>query len=113
MTEKLVSRIHDIELKELLRDDGTNCPSMVVFIAVGSIPCDHFKAEFETFSQARKDIFCAEILVEENPSIAERLGVTAVPETLLINRGKVLHHFEGPYSHEALKERVPQYLKAD
>lgn len=114
MTEKMVFRIHDVELQEILDPERAlqSQWAAVCFMDIGSIPCDHFKGEFETFAQAMKGIYCAEIVCDENPTITSKCGVVAVPTTLIFRGAKEVGRYEGPYSHEALKERVQTLMKA-
>lgn len=114
MTEKMVFRIHDVELQEILDPERalTDQWSAVSFIDIGSIPCNHFKPEFETFAQAMKGIYCAEIVCDENPTITSKCGVIAIPTTLIFKGTKEVGRYEGPYSHETLKERVQNLMKA-
>lgn len=109
MPEKLVSRIGDYELTEILEKDTNWCA--VAFMSYGSIPCDHFKPEFESFAQGMKGVYCAEIIAEEHPSMCERLEVTEVPTTLILKGGKKFAAYVGPYSHEALTDRVKKLTK--
>jgi len=103
--------IGDLGLQEIL-DRGSSW-ALVAFTSWGSIPCNHFRPEFCAIAgHFRADIYCAEISMDENPSIADRLKIMAVPTTLLLHRGKEVRRFEGPYSQEALIKRVTRLLRA-
>ena len=82
---------------------------IVCFYQVDSTPCTHFKKEFETLSEkpslTRKAEFF-EIDALENPGISKMLDVKAVPTTLIMKEGSQIGCFEGPYSHEALENRI-------
>ena len=106
--KKLVSRIADIKLREVLdRDRGW---SAILFFDFGSVPCEHFRPEFEMFARAMRAFYCAEIVCDENPTITSKCGVTAVPTTLILKGGKELGRYEGPYSYDSLKQRVADLL---
>ena len=109
MVEKFVSRIGDIGVRELIQKDRGY--SAVLFFDYHSIPCDHFRPEFQVFAKEMRMVFCAELVCDENPTITDELGVSAVPTTLLFKGGKELGRWEGPYSYEALKERVIETIK--
>jgi thioredoxin-like negative regulator of GroEL len=109
MGEKLVHRISDIELREVIQKDRGY--SAILFFDYRSIPCHHFKPEFQMFAEEMRLIFCGELVCDENPTVTDELGVSAVPTTLLFKGGKELGRWEGPYSHEALKERVVEVIK--
>lgn len=115
MTEKMVFRIADVELNEILDQSKALQDQWcaVSFVDIGSIPCDHFRPEFETFAQAMKGIYCAEIICDENPTITSKCQVIAVPTTVIFRGGKEVGRYEGPYSHEALKERVQNLMTKD
>jgi thioredoxin-like negative regulator of GroEL len=103
-------RIGDVELQEIL--DRDQSWALIFFSCWGSIPCNHFRPEFSAITRHfTATIYCAEINVEENPSIADKLQILAVPTTLLLHKGKELGRYEGPYSHEALIERITPLLK--
>jgi thioredoxin-like negative regulator of GroEL len=109
MSENLVHRIADIELRELIQKDRGY--SAVLFFDYQSISCDHFQPEFHAFSEEMRLVFCAEIVCDENPTITDEHGVSAVPTTLLFKGGKEFGRWEGPYSREALKDRVVEAIK--
>lgn len=84
---------------------------LVAFMYYGSVPCRIFRREFARVgAYFGSKIYSAEINAQENPSIAFRLSVTAVPTTLLLYNGLEKGRFEGPYSHEALIERIGKLL---
>lgn len=101
--------INDTELEEILAKGKSW--NAVVFLQTSSIPCEHFKPEFDAFSVARKDIFCGRLDVDENPSITDTCKVTAVPTVVLFWKGKEVGRWEGPYSHEALLQRVWEVME--
>jgi thioredoxin-like negative regulator of GroEL len=109
MSENLVHRIADIELRELVEKDRGY--SAVLFFDYLSISCDHFRPEFQAFAREMRLIFCGELVCDENPTITGEMGVSAIPTTLLFKAGKELGRWEGPYSREALKERAVEAIK--
>ena len=83
----------------------------VAFLDYGSIPCDHFRPELEGVAemlQGKVEFY--RIDVTENPSITEELGVQAVPTLLVFRDGDEIARYEGPYSREALNERISALL---
>lgn len=102
---KLVTRLNDQKLEELLlTDEGWIAVACVGF---GSIPCDHFMPEFEKYAgRVQTKVRCCTIEVIENPTISAQLRVDAVPMTLLFWKGKEKARYGGPYSMEALEERI-------
>ena len=48
--------------------------------------------------------------VTENPTITDELGVQAVPTLLVFRDGEEIARYEGPYSREALNERLTNLM---
>jgi len=100
-----VAYINDRQLREILRQSLDW--SAIAFVSYGSIPCDNFRPEFEALAETfMTNVFCGWLDVDENPTITEKLKVQAVPTTVLYKNGQELARYEGPYSREALDERV-------
>lgn len=97
-----MKRTNDLGLERELLEDGV---LIVAFVMPNSIPCDHFLPEFKRFSEemAMRTLL---IDVDENPTIAKGLNVTDVPTTIVFRDGRQIQKLEGPYSYEALVERI-------
>lgn len=105
----MVKDVNDQGLEErVLESDGLVA---VAFLDFGSIPCEHFRPELEAVSEAmdgRMEFFRLD--VTENPSITDHLGVQAVPTLLVFRDGEEIAKYEGPYSREALSDRLTALL---
>jgi thioredoxin 1 len=105
----MVKDLNDTGLEErVLESDGLVA---VAFLDYGSIPCDHFRPELDAVSDmldGKVDFFRLD--VTENPSITEELGVQAVPTLLVFREGEEIARYEGPYSREALNDRLTALL---
>lgn len=101
----MVKELTDQGLEErVLESDGLVA---VAFLDYGSIPCDHFRPELDAVSDTLEGkIEFYKIDVSENPSITDELGVQAVPTLLVFRDGDEIGRYEGPYSREALGERL-------
>ena len=101
----MVKELNDQGLEErVLESEGLVA---VAFLDYGSIPCDHFRPELDAVSEtleAKLEFY--KLDVSENPSITEELGVQAVPTLLVFRDGEEIARYEGPYSREALGERL-------
>jgi thioredoxin-like negative regulator of GroEL len=104
----MIYPVTDEEFRKVLPGPGWIA---VLFWTYQSIPCRHFKPEFQKFSDKTTTVFCAMLLVDEHPTILSELGVTVVPTTLLFKDGHEWARYEGPYTAEALSERVSQVMK--
>ena len=83
----------------------------VAFIDFFSIPCDHFRPELEALAELmdRKVRFYT-VDVSENPSLTEYMAVEAVPTLIIFRDGEEAARYEGPYSREALNERITSLM---
>ena len=105
----MVKDLNDQGLEErVLESEGLVA---IAFLDYCSIPCDHFRPELEAVSETLegKIEFC-KIDVSENPSITDELGVQAVPTLLVFRDGEEVARYEGPYSREALNERLTNLM---
>jgi thioredoxin-like negative regulator of GroEL len=101
--------IGDLRLQEVL--EHPNTWELITFTYYGSASCKHFRPEFTKLAYHFIDKMCAfEISAEENPTITDAFKVIAVPTTLLLHKGIEVNRFEGPYSSEALIERINEAI---
>lgn len=101
----MVKRIMDTDLEDLLIKERK--AFAVAFMSYTSIACDHFKPELAALPEAmlgRIDFYTID--ADENPTIAGELGVEAVPTLVVYKDYEEVVRYEGPYSKEALKERL-------
>ena len=105
----MVKDLNDTGVEErVLESDGLVA---VAFLDFGSIPCKHFRPELEAVaSQLEAKVEFYRLDVTENPSITDDLGVQAVPTLLVFRDGEEIARYEGPYSREALTDRITQLL---
>jgi len=71
----------------------------------------HFRPELSAVSDmldGKIEFF--RIDVTENPTITDELGVQAVPTLLVFRDGEEVARYEGPYSREALNERLTNLM---
>ena len=105
----MVRDLNDTGLEErVLESEGLVA---VAFLDWGSIPCEHFKPELDAVADhlhGKAEFY--RIDVSENPSITEELGVQAVPTLLVFREGEEIARYEGPYSREALTDRLMQLM---
>lgn len=101
----LVTRLNDYLLEELLLvNEGWLA---VAFVGFGSIPCSHFMPEFVKYAgRIQAKVRCCTLEVFENPTISDIYSVETIPTTLVFLKDKVKARYSGPYSMEALEERI-------
>ncbi len=105
----MVRNLTDQGVEErVLSVDG---PVGLAFLDYDSVPCRHFRPELEAVAeQLEEKVVFYRTNVTENPSITEALGVEAIPTLVIFREGKELARYEGPYSREALGDRIAQLL---
>ncbi len=87
---------------------------LVAYVQHGSYPCNHFLPEWEKLAKwAQSFARCHLVEMTENPSVGLALGkdVRAVPATDLFRGNQLLHRWEGPYTCEALQQRIRTVMK--
>jgi thioredoxin 1 len=101
----MVRDLNDTLLEErVLESAGLTA---VAFLDFCSIPCDHFRPELQAVSEMLEGkIEFFRIDVTENPTITDSLGVQAVPTLLVFRDGDEVARYEGPYSREAMNDRL-------
>ncbi len=85
---------------------------IVMFLGCMSRACDHFRPEIAPVAKhfhGRAKVLW--INVDENPSIAKEFGVKAIPTTVVFRDGEKIAAYEGPYSREALIERITALME--
>lgn len=101
--------LNDEELERVVQ--GSRGILGIAFLDYESIPCIHFRPELEHVAEVFQDkMDFYELNVTENPDITERCRVDAVPTLLICKDYKVLARYEGPYSREALLDRLSSIL---
>lgn len=107
----MVRLANDKDLERALTE--TKGYLVACFYDYGSVPCEHFKPEFEAIAEAleRKAVFL-KIDATENPGITEELKIRAVPTTVLYKDTVEVKRWEGPYKHASLRERILEQIGA-
>lgn len=103
-----VLTVTDEGLEKLIQENNLFA---IAFTSRTSIPCDHFLPEYSAMPEilgGRLSFF--KIDHDENPTISDELQVLAVPTLIVFKEGQECVRYEGPYSREALKERLLQVL---
>jgi thioredoxin 1 len=100
----MVKNVNDEALADRLDRKGLFA---VAFVEYDSIPCKHFLPELDAVAEILewKMEFCR-IYATENPAITLDLGVECVPTLLVFRDGKEIARYEGPYTRQAMEERL-------
>lgn len=109
----MIRTINDEHLEALLDQSVNHKGTLfgVAFMSHMSVPCDHFKPELSALPELLKDRIIFHILdADENPTICGELDIQAVPVLLIFKDGVEIARYEGPYSKEALKDRLETVL---
>ncbi|MFX1316714.1 MAG: thioredoxin [Promethearchaeota archaeon] len=104
MPNKIINIRSADELNKLTKD----FPDNVILIDLWAVwcgPCRIFTPIFEKLQQEySRDFIFTKVNVDENPSIAQIYGITAIPTTLLIKNGKIVKKFVGVMNYDSLKQ---------
>jgi thioredoxin-like negative regulator of GroEL len=82
----------------------------VCFFDFTSEPCKKFRPEWLGLSELMPDLPVYELEAAENPGITRELGVLVAPTTVLFLDGTLLDRYEGPYTRQALMERIKRAM---
>ncbi|MFI9504168.1 thioredoxin family protein [Nocardia sp. NPDC052566] len=99
------------EFDKALADDST--PLLVDFTASWCPPCHALAPHLDRFADAERDrIRVVSVDVDENPTIAERYSVHAMPTLILIQHGAPVLEWAGPSTLEPLTAILDAVLAA-
>jgi thioredoxin-like negative regulator of GroEL len=104
----MIRHTNDELLDRLLADliVGPGCFA-IAFMGHFSEACTHFWPEIRAVAHEwHKKIKFYSIDAIENPTLTDQFGVTAVPTLIVFKGGDEVARYEGPYSREALRERL-------
>ena len=97
--------LNDCELERVVQESRDILA--IAFLDYASVPCEHYRPELEHVAELLADkMHFYELNANENPDITTRCRVEAVPTLLVTKDRKVLARYEGPYSREALLDRL-------
>src|SRR4029077_10655285 len=106
----MVKRINDKDFEDLIVSMGKK-PFAVAFMKFASIPCEHFRAELSALPALMgTKLAFSQMDVDENPTICEELAIQEVPTLVIYKNEEEIQRYEGPYSREAMKERLEEVL---
>ncbi|MFW9784445.1 MAG: thioredoxin [Candidatus Heimdallarchaeota archaeon] len=85
---------------------------IIDFWAVWCSPCKMFAPTFEKLHQEYyRDFIFAKINVDENPLIAQYLGISSIPTTVFLQNNQVLRKFVGVMNYGTLKQIFEKFKK--
>lgn len=105
----MVRTINDYGLEtEVLERKGY---VVVAFLMRTSMPCDHFRPEFDGVAEKLEEkATFFKIDAEENPTVTKMYDVEAVPTTVVFLDSEEIKRWEGPYSRETLVDRLTEVM---
>ena len=81
---------------------------MVDFFATWCGPCTKLHPVLEKLAAASDAYDIIKVDIDENPALAEKFSVFAVPTLLIIKDGKSISRSEGYYEFETLKAKLDE-----
>lgn len=82
--------------------------AVVEFFSQWCVPCKKQKEVLNQISQKMNDIFMAQVDIEENSALTDKLGVRSVPTTILLKKGEEKKRFVGSCSKETIEKELAQ-----
>ena len=83
---------------------------MIDFFATWCGPCTKLHPVLEKLAAASDAYDIIKIDIDENPALAEKYSVSAVPTLLIIKDGKSIGRAEGYYEFETLKAKLDELI---
>ena len=83
-------------------------PVLVDFYAVWCGPCQMLAPVIEELENRRDDFLAVKIDVDQEPALAQRFSITAVPTLLLFRNGENVKRVSGFLSKEALEQFIDE-----
>ena len=83
-------------------------PVLVDFYAVWCGPCQMLAPVIEELENSRDDFLAVKIDVDQEPALAQRFSITAVPTLLLFRNGENVKRVSGLLSKEALEQFIEE-----
>jgi thioredoxin 1 len=88
---------------------NSNGMVLVDFWAPWCGPCRMQTPILEKLSQSDDiDVDIAKLNTDDNPEVAQRLGIVSIPTLILFKEGKEIERFVGVQPEEVLKEKLKQ-----
>ena len=83
-------------------------PVLVDFYAVWCGPCQMLAPVIEELENSRDDFLAVKIDVDQEPALAQRFSINAVPTLLLFRNGENVKRVSGFLSKEALEQFIDE-----
>ena len=83
-------------------------PVLVDFYADWCGPCQMLAPVIEELENSRDDFLAVKIDVDQEPALAQRFSITAVPTLLLFRNGENVKRVSGFLSKEALEQFIDE-----
>lgn len=83
-------------------------PVLVDFYAVWCGPCQMLAPVIEELENSRDDFLAVKIDVDQEPALAQKFAITAVPTLLLFKNGENVKRVSGFLSKEALEQFIDE-----
>ena len=83
-------------------------PVLVDFYAVWCGPCQMLAPVIEELENSRDDFLAVKIDVDQEPALAQRFSITAVPTLLLFRNGENVKRVSGFLSKDALEQFIDE-----
>ena len=104
--DKMLKFANDRDFDEILKNSKPLV--MIDFFATWCGPCTKLHPVLEKLAAASDAYDIIKVDIDENPALAEKYSVSAVPTLLIIKDGKSIGRSEGYYDFETLKAKLDE-----
>ena len=106
--DKMLKFANDRDFDEILKNSKPLV--MIDFFATWCGPCTKLHPVLEKLAAASDAYDIIKVDIDENPALAEKYSVSAVPTLLIIKDGKSIGRAEGYYEFETLKAKLDELI---
>ena len=104
----MLKYVNNKDFKEII--NSSKPVVMIDFFATWCGPCTKLHPVLEKLAAASDAYDIVKVDVDENPALAEKFGVSAVPTMIIFKDGKSVGRAEGYYEFETLKAKLDELI---
>lgn len=106
--KKMLKYANDRDFDEIVK--GSKPLVMIDFFATWCGPCTKLHPVLEKLAAASDAYDIVKVDIDENPDLADKFNVSAVPTLLIFKDGKSISRSEGYYDFETLKAKLDELI---
>ena len=104
----MLKYVNDRDFDEIIKSSKPLV--MIDFFATWCGPCTKLHPVLEKLAAASDAYDIVKVDIDENPALAEKFNVSAVPTLLIFKDGKSISRAEGYYDFDTLKAKLDELI---